>query len=72
MKTLIVIPTYNERDVILDITQAVFAIDDQFEILVVDDNSPDGTAEVVRAMQKAHPRLHLHIVTGKQIGRAHV
>lgn len=52
MKTSIILPTYNEKDNIVDLMEAIFAtlqpLDLDFEIVVVDDNSPDGTAEIVR------------------------
>ena len=48
---LIVIPTYNEIENIEAIIKAVFAQNDKFHILIVDDNSPDGTADKVREIQ---------------------
>ena len=52
MKTSIILPTYKEKDNIVELVQAIFATlqpdNLDFEIIVVDDNSPDGTAEVVR------------------------
>lgn len=49
---LVIIPTYNEKDNIAAIAQAVFALDDDFHILIIDDGSPDGTADIVRDLQK--------------------
>jgi len=49
---LVIIPTYNEKENIADIIEAVFALSTPFDILVVDDNSPDGTAEIVKNLIK--------------------
>lgn len=71
MKTLIVIPTYNEKDNIAKLIPEVLAQRDQIEILVVDDNSPDGTAQVVRDMK--NPRVHLLVREKKAgLGRAYL
>jgi len=73
MKTLIVIPTYNERENITALVPAVFQTTPEVEILVVDDNSPDGTGDVVRSLQGRHPRLHLLSRGGKEgLGRAYL
>jgi dolichol-phosphate mannosyltransferase len=48
--SLIIIPTYNEKENIKSIIVAVFALQKEFDILVVDDNSPDGTAEIVKEL----------------------
>jgi len=57
---LVIIPTYNEKENIEDIIRYVFNLDGAFDILVVDDNSPDGTAEIVENLQKEfQERLHL-------------
>jgi glycosyltransferase involved in cell wall biosynthesis len=52
MKKLVIIPTYNEKENIENIISAVFALEDDFHILVVDDSSPDGTADLVKDLQK--------------------
>lgn len=73
MKTLVVIPTYNEKENIQAIIPAVFAQNLGVEILVVDDNSPDGTGAIVREMQKNSPQLHLLSRPGKQgLGKAYI
>jgi dolichol-phosphate mannosyltransferase len=54
MKKLVIIPTYNEKENIENIISAVFALEDDFHILVVDDSSPDGT-DVVKELQKKYP-----------------
>jgi dolichol-phosphate mannosyltransferase len=50
--TLVIIPTYNEKENIENIIRATFSQEKPFDILVVDDNSPDGTNEIVRELQK--------------------
>jgi dolichol-phosphate mannosyltransferase len=73
MKNLVVIPTYNEKENIQAIVPAVFAQNLGVEILVVDDNSPDGTGAIVREMQKSMPQLHLLSRPGKQgLGKAYI
>jgi dolichol-phosphate mannosyltransferase len=73
MKTLVVIPTYNERENIAAIVPAVFQATPDVEILVVDDNSPDGTQEVVRELQARFPKVHLLGRKGKEgLGRAYI
>ena len=59
MNTCVILPTYNERDNIGEIVSRLFAVLPDFRVLVVDDNSPDGTAEAVRSLQKSFPRLDL-------------
>ncbi len=73
MKTLIVIPTYNEKDNILRLLERVLKIDSGLEVLVVDDNSPDGTAGLVEQFRRKHPRVHLLNRPQKQgIGPAYI
>lgn len=72
-RILVVIPTYDERENIPRIIPEVLAVDSRVDILVVDDNSPDGTASVVRDMQESEPRIHLLQRAGKQgLGRAYI
>lgn len=52
MKQLVIIPTYNERENTEAILAAVFALEVDVDILVVDDNSPDGTGQLVADLQK--------------------
>ena len=62
MKKLVIIPTYNEKENIENIISAVFALEEDFHVLIVDDSSPDGTAEIVKNLQKIYPHeLHLSI-----------
>jgi dolichol-phosphate mannosyltransferase len=58
-RSLVIIPTYNEADNVLKIIPEVLTQDEGFHVLVVDDNSPDGTANLVKEMQKNNPRIHL-------------
>ncbi len=71
---LVIIPTYNEIDNIATILEAVFALRDDFHVLVVDDNSPDGTAQEVQNLQKKYPeRLFLEQRKGKMgLGTAYI
>jgi dolichol-phosphate mannosyltransferase len=74
MKSLVIIPTYNERENVEAIVSAVLKItDESVDILIVDDNSPDGTGEIVRSLMIQAPRLHLLSRPEKQgLGRAYV
>lgn len=76
MKVFIILPTYNEK---ANIGRMISSLDEVFRtlphdmnILVVDDNSPDGTQDVVRACQASRP--HLHLITGQKqgLGKAYV
>ncbi len=73
-KKLVIIPTYNEIENISSIIRAVFGIEGEYHILVIDDGSPDGTADAVRELQKEYPqRLFLKCRAGKQgLGTAYV
>jgi dolichol-phosphate mannosyltransferase len=56
---IVIIPTYNEIENIDLITKAVFELPMQFDVLIVDDNSPDGTGKRVKELQQKYPNLHL-------------
>lgn len=73
-KTLITIPTYNEADNIRAIIEAVFGLNQDFNILIIDDGSPDGTGDMVEEMQSKFPdSLHLIRRTGKNgLGTAYI
>ncbi len=58
-KALVIIPTYNERDNVTRIIERVLEADVRLEVLVVDDASPDRTAEAVAIVAAANPRVHL-------------
>lgn len=72
--SVVIIPTYNEKENIRDIIAAVFALPHQFDVLIIDDNSPDGTAAIVKELQKGNPgRLHLLERKGKLgLGTAYI
>ena len=74
MKAIAVIPTYNERENVADMAKAVLgALPDGGELLFVDDNSPDGTGEIVDGLAKEDSRVHcLHRVKKEGLGRAYV
>jgi len=59
MEVLIIIPTYNEKENIKEIIEAIFQVDLHYHILVVDDGSPDKTAVIVKRLQKKYPNLNL-------------
>ncbi|HRI79417.1 MAG TPA: polyprenol monophosphomannose synthase [Cyclobacteriaceae bacterium] len=76
-KALVITPTYNESDNIRAIIEAVFAQPTPFHMLIVDDNSPDGTAEIVKELQTRYntseTKLHLLQRPGKQgLGTAYI
>lgn len=71
--SLVIIPTYNEKENIERIIRKVFSLSYFFEILIIDDGSPDGTAEIVKNLQKEYPALHLEQRTGKLgLGTAYI
>lgn len=74
MKKLVIIPTYNEKENIGAVISAVLSLEMEFDILVVDDSSPDGTAEIVRELQKSYPtQLHLSVRKVKDgLGKAYL
>lgn len=59
MRALVVMPTYNEADNIAEIVSDVLSQDETIEVLVVDDNSPDGTGEVAERLAEENPRVHV-------------
>ena len=73
MKALIIIPTYNEKENIHEIIPAVLKQDKSIDVLIIDDNSPDGTAEIVQSMMKSNQRIHLLQRAGKfGLGSAYI
>ena len=58
-KTIVVIPTYNEKDNIKSIISTVLSKDDSIDVFIVDDNSPDGTCNVVENMKSSNRRIHI-------------
>ena len=72
--SLVIIPTYNEKENVAEIVRAVLSQPSGFELLIVDDNSPDGTAEIVKSLMLEYPdRLHLEERAGKLgLGTAYI
>lgn len=72
--SVVIIPTYNEKENIENIINAVFALPVMFDVLIIDDNSPDGTAAIVERMQKQWDgRLHMLKRSGKLgLGTAYI
>ena len=66
MKSIIVIPTYNEKENILRLIEKIHSIVGDIHILVVDDNSPDGTGQIVKNLKEKDNRIHLIQREGKQ------
>jgi dolichol-phosphate mannosyltransferase len=70
---VVVIPTYNERENLGPITAAVLAAEPRVDILVVDDNSPDGTGQLADELAKQQPRIRvLHREKKEGLGRAYL
>jgi dolichol-phosphate mannosyltransferase len=64
-RALIVVPTYNERENVAEVVDRFLAAAPEAEILFVDDNSPDGTGEVLDGLARANPRVHVLHRAGK-------
>ena len=65
MRTLVILPTYDEAENVLPLSRDILAVDPALEILVVDDNSPDGTGDLVETAGRDEPRLQLLRRPGK-------
>lgn len=71
-KNLVIIPTYNEKENIENVIKRVVDLKTPFDILVVDDSSPDGTSQIVKELQKSLPQLHLEVRKEKDgLGKAY-
>lgn len=72
--SIVIIPTYNEKENIENIIRAIFALEKVFHILIIEDGSPDGTAEIVKTLQKEFPeRLFMIERKGKLgLGTAYI
>lgn len=72
--SIVIIPTYNEKENIENIIRAVFGLEKDFHILIIDDGSPDGTADIVKRMQREFPeRLFMVERQGKLgLGTAYI
>jgi dolichol-phosphate mannosyltransferase len=73
-ENLVIIPTYNEKENIIPVIQKVFSLNVPFHVLVIDDNSPDGTAKLVKKLQESYPgQLHILERSGKLgLGTAYI
>jgi dolichol-phosphate mannosyltransferase len=70
---LVVIPTYNEKENVADLVQALFQASSVIDILFVDDDSPDGTGQIIEQIAAQNPRVHvLHHGDKQGLGRAYV
>ena len=65
MNTLIISPTYNEKKNISSLIETILSIDENYHILIIDDNSPDGTANIVKELQLKYKNLYLEERPGK-------
>ena len=73
METLVVIPTYNEKETIAEVIGSVFKQGSGIEVLVIDDHSPDGTGATVDSMAAVNPRIHVLHRPGKLgLGSAYI
>ncbi|MCT4616214.1 MAG: polyprenol monophosphomannose synthase [Marinifilaceae bacterium] len=72
-RNIVIIPTYNEKENIEAIIRKVFSLNTEFEVLIVEDNSPDGTAEIVENLQNEFSKLHILKRKGKLgLGTAYI
>ncbi|MGQ1911773.1 polyprenol monophosphomannose synthase [Marinifilum sp. RC60d5] len=70
---LVIIPTYNEKENIEAIIRKVFSLSTAFDILIIEDNSPDGTAQIIKKLQKEFTALHIIERKGKLgLGTAYI
>ncbi|MCU0457362.1 MAG: polyprenol monophosphomannose synthase [Bacteroidales bacterium] len=73
MSNIVIIPTYRERENIEDLIKAISELDPVYDILVIDDNSPDGTADIVKDLMKGNSHIHLIERPGKMgLGTAYI
>ena len=74
MEKIVIIPTYNEKENIANILDAIFCLQQNYHVLVIDDGSPDGTAEIVKELQHHYPnQLFLEERKGKLgLGTAYI
>lgn len=73
MKTIVVIPTYDEKDNVRPMAEAVLKQSPDIELLFCDDNSPDGTGRIIDEMVASNPRIHvLHRQAKEGLGRAYI
>ncbi|MFV0605565.1 MAG: polyprenol monophosphomannose synthase [Niabella sp.] len=74
MDKIVIIPTYNEKENVANIIQAVMNLPGSFHVLIIDDGSPDGTADIVKSLQQLFSgKLFIEERTGKQgLGTAYI
>lgn len=73
MRTIIVIPTYNESDNIQALVEEILALRGDIQIVIVDDNSPDGTGEVIERLAQTYPAVHaIHRPAKLGLGTAYI
>ncbi len=72
--SIVIIPTYNEKENIADIIDAVMLLENDFDLLIIEDNSPDGTADIVKNKISEYPdRVHIEERKGKMgLGTAYI
>jgi dolichol-phosphate mannosyltransferase len=72
-RTLVCVPTYNERENLPQIVPRILATDPRLDVLVIDDGSPDGTGQLADGLAAADPRVHvLHREAKEGLGRAYL
>ena len=70
--SVVIIPTYNEKENVAAIIEAVFLLPRKFDVLIIDDNSPDGTAAIVKDIQTRHGnRVSAQPISPDSNGRSH-
>jgi dolichol-phosphate mannosyltransferase len=73
MSNIVIIPTFKEKENIEAIIKAISSLEIPFDILIIDDNSPDGTADIVKGLQPSFPNVHLIERPGKLgLGTAYI
>ena len=73
MKTLVISPTYNEHKNVTALVEAIFKVNPEYHLLIIDDNSPDGTANLVKQLQLRYDNLFLEERPGKAgLGTAYI
>jgi dolichol-phosphate mannosyltransferase len=73
VSNIVIIPTFKERENIEAIVKSISSLAIAFDILIIDDNSPDGTADIVKDLQKSLRNLHLIERPGKMgLGTAYI
>ncbi len=72
-KSLVIIPTYNEKENVASVSEKALQVDSDLEILFIDDNSPDGTGKILDDLSQKEPRIHvIHRSCRMGLGTAYV